>query len=169
MGRVGTGYDMHRLVKGRPLVLGGETIEHHLGLAGHSDADVLLHALCDALLGAACLGDIGLHFPPGDERFRNISSLSLLKTVRDMLKEERLKVVNIDAVVIAEAPKLAPHTEAMRDNIARVLDVPRTSVSIKATTTEGLGPCGREEGIAAQVVVMLEKKPPLGPSGQETE
>ncbi len=169
MSRIGVGYDLHRLIKGRPLVLGGETIEHHLGLAGHSDADVLLHALCDALLGAACLGDIGLHFPPGEERFRNISSLVLLKEVRDKLERERWQVVNTDAVITAEAPKLAPHIEAMRDNIARVLEVPRTVVSIKATTTEGLGPCGREEGIAAQAVVLLDKKPPLGPSGQETE
>lgn len=169
MNRVGIGYDLHRLVKGRPLVLGGVKIDHHLGLEGHSDADVLLHALCDALLGAAGLGDIGLHFPPGDERYRNISSLVLLRKVLKKLQQERWSVVNADAVIVAEAPRLTPHIEAMRQNIAEVLAVPRGAVSVKATTTEALGVCGRQEGIAAQAVVMLAKLDPPGPAGREAE
>lgn len=169
MDRVGIGYDLHRLVEGRSLILGGVKIDYRLGLEGHSDADVLLHALSDALLGAACLGDIGFHFPPGEERYRDISSLALLGEVRKKLERERWKVANADTVVIAEAPKLARHIEAMRENIAEALGVPRGVVSIKATTTEGLGVCGREEGIAAQAVVMLKKQTPPGPTGQEAE
>ncbi len=169
MNRVGIGYDLHRLVEGRPLVLGGVEIGHHLGLEGHSDADVLLHALSDALLGAACLGDIGFHFPPGEERYRDISSLVLLRQVREKLERDRWKVVNADTVIIAEAPRLAPHIEAMRENIAEALDVPRGAVSVKATTTEGLGICGREEAVAAQAVALLEKQAPPGPTGQEAE
>lgn len=158
MNRVGIGYDLHRLVAERPLVLGGVKIDHHLGLDGHSDADVLLHALSDALLGAAGLGDIGFHFPPDDQRYRNISSLVLLKAVKEKLDRKRWRLVNADAVLIAQSPRLAPHVGAMRDNIAAALAVSRDLVSIKATTTEGLGVCGREEGIAAQAVVMLEKE-----------
>jgi len=169
MNRVGIGYDLHRLVRGRALVLGGVEIEHHLGLEGHSDADVLLHALADALLGAACLGDIGYHFPPGVERYRDISSLVLLEQVREKLERERWQVVNADAVVIAEAPRLAPYIEKMRENIAAALDVPRGVISVKATTTEGLGVCGREEAVAAQAVVSLTKQAPPGPTGQEAE
>ncbi len=167
--RVGIGYDLHRLVEGKPLVLGGVRIEHHLGLDGHSDADVLLHALSDALLGAACLGDIGFHFPPGDECYRDISSLVLLRQVREKLERERWKVANADAVVIAEAPRLARYIEAMRENIAEALAVSRGVISVKATTTEGLGVCGREEAIAAQAVVSLKKQAPPGPTGQEAE
>ncbi len=169
MNRVGIGYDLHRLVKGRSLVLGGVNIEHHLGLEGHSDADVLLHALSDALLGAACLGDIGFHFPPGDDQYRNISSLVLLRKVREKLEQERWSIVNADTVIVAELPRLAPHIEAMRENIAEALAVPRGAVSIKATTAEGLGACGRQEGIAAQAVVLLAKLAPPGPSSQEAE
>jgi len=169
MNRVGTGYDLHRLVEGRKLVLGGVEIDHRLGLEGHSDADVLLHALADALLGAACLGDIGFHFPPSDDRYRDISSLVLLRQVREKLERDRWKVVNVDTVIIAEAPKLAPHLETMRENIAAALAVQRGAISVKATTTEGLGSCGREEAVVAQAVVMLEKQAPPGPTGQEAE
>ncbi len=169
MNRVGIGYDLHRLVEDRALVLGGVEIDHPLGLEGHSDADVLLHALADALLGAACLGDIGFHFPPGDEHYRDISSLVLLKQVREKLELNRWKVVNADTVIIAEAPRMAPHIEAMRENIADALAVPRGAISVKATTTEGFGICGREEAIAAEAVVLLEKQAPPGPTGQEAE
>ncbi|HSW35117.1 MAG TPA: 2-C-methyl-D-erythritol 2,4-cyclodiphosphate synthase [Candidatus Limnocylindrales bacterium] len=156
MNRVGIGYDLHRLVEGRALILGGVQIEHTRGLEGHSDADVLLHALMDAMLGAAGLRDIGFYFPPGDEQYRNISSLALLHDVKRIVERERWKLVNADAVIVAEAPLLAPHIEAMRANIAGVFAVTRDVVSVKATTTEQLGVCGREEGIAATVVVLLE-------------
>ncbi len=167
MNRVGIGYDLHRLVENRPLMLGGVEIMHHLGLEGHSDADVLLHALCDALLGAAGLGDIGYHFPSGDEGYRNISSLVLLKEVKNKLDREGWKPGNVDAVIIAQAPSMAPHIEAMREKIASVLNLSRCQVSVKATTTERLGVCGREEGIAAEAVVLLEKLEPPGPAGHE--
>ncbi len=158
MNRVGIGFDLHQLVAKRPLVLGGVKIDHHLGLKGHSDADVLLHALSDALLGAAGLGDIGFHFPPGDQRYLDISSLVLLGEVKKKLDRKGFKVINADTVIIAETPLLAPHIGAMRENIAAVLAVSGDLVSVKATTTEGLGICGREEGIAAQAVVMLKKE-----------
>ncbi len=167
MNRVGTGYDLHRLVVGRPLVLGGVVIEHHLGLEGHSDADVLLHALADALLGAVALGDIGRYFPPGDEQYRGISSLILLARVREMLEEIGWKVINADCVIIAEEPKLAPYIDQMCQKIAAVLLVPQCRISVKATTTEGLGVCGREEAIAAQAVVLLEKEERSCPTGKE--
>ena len=167
MNRVGTGYDLHRLAAGRPLILGGVAIEHHLGLEGHSDADVLLHALADALLGAVALGDIGRYFPSGDEQYRGISSLILLARVREMLEEIGWKVINADCVVIAEEPKLAPYIDQMCQKIAAVLVVPRCRISVKATTTEGLGVCGREEAIAAQAVVLLEKEERHCPTGKE--
>ena len=167
MNRVGTGYDLHRLVVGRPLVLGGVVIDHHLGLDGHSDAVVLLHALADALLGAAALGDIGRHFPPGDEQYRGISSLILLDRVREMLEEIGWKVINADCVIIAEEPKLAPYIDQMREKIAAVLAVPSCRISIKATTTEGLGVCGRKEAIAAQAVVLLEREERPCPTGHD--
>lgn len=157
MYRVGTGFDVHRLVPGRALVLGGVSIEYHLGLDGHSDADVLIHALMDALLGAAGLRDIGYYFPPGDARYLNISSIDLLAMVRDRLEGNRWCLVNADTTVIAEEPRLANHLEQMRGNMARVLDVTSDRVTVKATTTEKLGFCGRGEGIAAQAVVLLEK------------
>ncbi len=169
MNRVGIGFDLHRLAQNRPLVLGGVKIEHPLGLDGHSDADVLIHALIDALLGAAGLHDIGFHFPPVEERYRCISSLVLLGEVKKMLDRDHWKLGNADAVVIAEAPLLAPYVEAMCENIAAALGVARCLVSVKATTTEGLGVCGRQEGIAAQVVVMLEKIAHPGPAGHEAE
>lgn len=158
MYRVGTGYDLHRLVENHPLILGGERLPFHRGLEGHSDADVLLHAIMDALLGAASLGDIGHHFPPGEERFRLISSMVLLEKVKSLLDAARYTVINIDAVVIAEEPKLAPHIGAMKENISAMLEIDLEAVSIKATTTEGVGDCGRGEAIAAQAVVLLQRK-----------
>lgn len=169
MNRIGIGYDLHRLVENDHLILGGVKIEYDFGLEGHSDADVLVHALIDALLGAAALGDIGQHFPHTDERLRGIDSLELLKRVNVMLAGERCQLANADMVVIAEKPKLAPYIDQMRINLARVLDVPLNRISVKATTTEGLGVCGREEGIAAQAVVMLEKCAPPGPAGHEAK
>ncbi len=147
--RTGTGYDIHRLVAGRPLVLGGAEIPSELGLDGHSDADALLHAVMDALLGALALGDIGWHFPPGDERFRGASSLNLLAEVMRLVRAAGAQVVNIDAMVIAERPKLAPHIPLMRERIAAAAGVDAGRISIKATTNERLGSLGRGEGIAA--------------------
>lgn len=167
MNRIGTGFDLHRLVAGRPLILGGVKIAHHLGLDGHSDADVLLHALADALLGAAALGDIGRHFPPGDERYRGLSSIVLLNEVNRMLQEKGWKVVNADLVVIAEEPHLAPYNEQICESISGALNIPRCRISVKATTTEGLGVCGRREAIAAQAVVLLEKEEKPCPAGHE--
>ena len=155
--RVGQGYDVHRLVPGKPLILGGITIPHSAGLEGHSDADVLTHAIIDALLGAAAAGDIGRHFPDDEECYRGISSLLLLGRVRNLLDERGMRVVNIDAVVMAQEPKLAPHIDAIREKLAETLKVPVESVSVKATTTEGLGFTGRSEGVAAQALAQVEK------------
>ncbi len=154
--RVGTGYDVHRLVEGRPCILGGVEIPFEKGLLGHSDADVLLHAIMDALLGAAALGDIGRHFPDSDPAYAGISSLKLLEKVGGLLKEAGYRPVNIDATVICEKPKVAPHIEAMRENIAKALDMDISAINIKGTTTEQLGFTGRGEGIAAQAVSMIE-------------
>lgn len=156
--RIGTGYDVHRLTAGRPLILGGVTIPHPLGLDGHSDADVLVHAVMDALLGAAALGDIGKLFPDTDERYRGCSSLWLLEQVGEALRQAGYRVGNIDATVVAQRPKLAPHLAAMRENIARTLGIPAGDVSVKATTEEHLGFTGREEGIAAQAVCLILSK-----------
>ena len=153
--RVGIGYDVHRLVAGRKLVIGGVEIPHSHGLLGHSDADVLLHAICDALLGAAALGDLGEHFPDSDPRFKGISSLDLLSQVVKLLRSKGLKVGNVDAVVIAEEPKLVPFREAMKKNIARVLGANLDEINLKATTEEGLGFTGKKEGIAAWAVASL--------------
>ena len=153
--RVGIGLDFHRFVKGRKLVLGGIEIPFASGLAGHSDADVLLHAICDALLGAAALGDIGRHFPDTDAQFKDISSLKLLGAVKQKLQGKKLRPHNIDSVVIAEVPTLAPFIPAMVREIARILELPSDRVSIKATTAEKMGALGRREGIAAQAVVTL--------------
>lgn len=153
--RVGMGYDVHRLVEGRKLILGGVEIPFAMGLLGHSDADVLLHAVKDALLGAAGLGDIGRHFPDTDQEYRGISSLILLKKVGDMLKERGYLTNNIDAVVVAERPKLAPYIKEMQVNIAKVLEIPVDRVNVKATTTEGLGFTGIGQGIAAHAVVTV--------------
>jgi 2-C-methyl-D-erythritol 2,4-cyclodiphosphate synthase len=154
--RAGIGYDVHARVAGRPLVLGGVRFESPWGLAGHSDADVLLHAIGDALLGALALGDLGDHFPPGDPRWKDASSLDLLARIAALLEARGARVVNVDAMVVAEAPRLAPARAAMRDNIARALGIEMARVSVKATTPEGLGALGRGEGIAAWAVAMVE-------------
>lgn len=155
--RVGTGYDVHRLVKGRRLILGGIEIPYSRGLLGHSDADVLLHAICDALLGAAALGDIGQHFPDSSQEFKDIDSCILLRRVGNMLQEHGWRIENIDSTLIAQAPKLAAYIPAMSINIADILQVEPGQVNVKATTTEGLGWEGQGEGIAAQVVVLIKK------------
>ncbi|HKA44875.1 MAG TPA: 2-C-methyl-D-erythritol 2,4-cyclodiphosphate synthase [Burkholderiales bacterium] len=153
--RIGQGFDAHALVAGRKLIVGGVEIPHEKGLAGHSDADVLIHAVCDALLGAAGLGDIGQHFPDSDARYKDISSRKLLVEVRKLLHEGRLRIVNVDATVIAQAPRMAPHIAAMRANLSNDLGVPEQAVNIKAKTTERLGFVGRGEGIAAEAVALL--------------
>lgn len=154
--RIGHGYDVHRLVENRPLIIGGATIDWHLGLAGHSDADVLLHAVCDACLGAAGQGDIGRHFPPADARWRGADSRAFVRRIRQMLAAENWRVVNLDCTLVAQRPSLAPHIPQMRANISGDLLVDAGLVNIKATTTDGLGFCGREQGIAAHVVALLE-------------
>jgi len=153
--RIGQGFDAHALVTGRKLVIGGVEIPHETGLAGHSDADVLIHALCDALLGAAGLGDIGAHFPDGDARYKDIDSRKLLREVAQLLKRKKLRVINVDATIIAQAPKMAPHISAMRANLASDLGIAADAVNIKAKTTERLGFVGRGEGIAADAVALL--------------
>jgi 2-C-methyl-D-erythritol 2,4-cyclodiphosphate synthase len=157
--RTGIGFDFHRLVAGRPLVLGGVAIPWERGLLGHSDADALVHAVCDALLGAASLGDIGLHFPDTDPRFQGVCSLTLLEACRRLLAERDLRVVNVDAVILAEAPKMAPYRKPMQANIARSLSISPEAVNIKATTTEGCGMIGRSEGIGAMAAVLIEPVP----------
>jgi 2-C-methyl-D-erythritol 2,4-cyclodiphosphate synthase len=154
--RAGIGYDIHRRAPGRKLVLGGVPFAEGWGLEGHSDADVLLHAVGDALLGAVSLGDLGVHFPPGDPRWKDASSLELLRRIRDLLGARGARIVNVDATVVAEAPKLGPERRAMCENIARALGLDAASVSVKATTNEGLGAVGRGEGIAAWAVAMVE-------------
>jgi len=158
--RIGHGYDVHALVAGRRLVLGGVDIPHTKGLLGHSDADVLIHAICDACLGAAALGDLGRHFPDSDPRYKGIDSRKLLRTVRAKIEESGWLVSNLDSTIVAQAPRFAPHIPAMVANIAADLGIAESQVNVKATTTERLGFAGREEGIAAYAVVLLEKKPP---------
>ncbi len=153
--RVGTGYDVHRLAEGRELILGGVSIPHEKGLDGHSDADVLVHAIMDALLGAAALGDIGKHFPDTDEAYAGISSMKLLAQVGALLQQEGYVVGNIDATVIAQRPKLRPYIRQMEENIAKTLGISKSQVNIKATTEEHLGFTGRQEGISAQAVCLL--------------
>ncbi|MCM1122899.1 MAG: 2-C-methyl-D-erythritol 2,4-cyclodiphosphate synthase [Eubacterium sp.] len=153
--RIGMGYDVHRLIEGRKLILGGVEIPYEKGLLGHSDADVLLHAIMDALLGAAALGDIGKHFPDTDSAYKGISSIELLKRVGKLLEENRFLIENIDATIIAQAPKMRPHIDRMRENIAAVLDIETEQVNVKATTEEGLGFTGTGEGISAQAICML--------------
>lgn len=153
--RIGQGYDVHRLVEGRKLIIGGVEIPHSVGLLGHSDADVLLHAIADALLGAAALGDIGLHFPDTDPAYKGISSLKLLSHVKDLLQTNGYTVSNVDSTVIAQAPKLMPHIPAMRENIASALGIPVSCVSVKATTEEHLGFTGEKLGIAAQAIALI--------------
>jgi 2-C-methyl-D-erythritol 2,4-cyclodiphosphate synthase len=154
--RCGIGYDVHRLVDGRKLILGGVELAHERGLEGHSDADVLSHAIADALLGAIGAGDIGQHFPNTDESIRGIASIDILRRVASILAEKKTRPINLDATLIAEAPKIAPHISAMRKRIANAIGVSESSVSIKATTNEGLGTIGRGEGIAAMAVATVE-------------
>ena len=156
MTRCGIGYDVHRLAKGRKLILGGVEIAHSHGLEGHSDADVLSHAIADALLGAIGAGDIGQHFPNTDESIRGISSIEILKRVTELLTDKRARVLNVDVTLIAEAPKITPHVPAMRQKIATAIGTSESNVSVKATTNEKLGPVGRGEGMAAIAIATIE-------------
>lgn len=155
--RIGIGYDVHQLVSDRDLILGGVRIDHEKGLLGHSDADVLVHSLMDAMLGAMAEGDIGKHFPDTDQSYKGISSLLLLDRVKALMHSKGYRLVNADCVIAAQRPKLAPHIDMMRENIARVLETSPDNIGIKATTTEWLGFQGREEGISAQAVCLIEK------------
>lgn len=155
--RVGQGYDVHRLTGGRKLILGGVEVPHELGLDGHSDADVLLHAIIDAILGAAALGDIGSNFPPGDEEYRGISSLELLRRTYELAGAQGYALANLDSTIVAQKPKLAPYIQGMRENIADTLEADISRVSVKATTEEGLGFTGTGEGISAHAVCLLER------------
>ena len=153
--RIGNGYDIHQLVEGRPLILGGVTIPHTLGLLGHSDADVLTHAIMDALLGALGMGDIGHYFPPSDPKWKGADSIMLLEQVLEIIQSQGWKIGNIDSTIVAERPKLKPHLKSMRSVLAKTLATEIDQISIKATTNEKLGPVGREEGICAYAVVLL--------------
>ena len=157
---IGNGYDIHRLVKGRDLIIGGEKLSHpnNLGLYGHSDADVLVHSIMDAMLGALSLGDIGKYFPPSDEKWKNSDSLALLSKVFELIKNKGWLINNIDSVIVAERPKIMPHIKLMKKNISEILNIDENLIGIKATTNEKLGPEGREEGISCHSVVLLEKK-----------
>ena len=157
--RVGTGFDVHQFIYGRKLILGGVEIPHDKGLDGHSDADVLLHAITDAILGAIAAGDIGHHFPPSDEKWRNCDSLVFLQAAAGLAKKKGYAVSNVDAVILAERPKILPHVESMTLRISKALSIPQDCVSIKATTMETMGFVGREEGIAATAVALLERLP----------
>lgn len=157
MYRIGQGYDLHRLTEGRKLILGGVEIPHKTGLLGHSDADVLVHAIMDALLGALALGDIGKHFPPSDPQYKGISSILLLEHVKGLIEKHGYAVVNIDSTIVAEQPKMLPHIEAMCANIAQALGVEAEKVSVKATTTEKLAPEGKELAISSQAICLLQK------------
>lgn len=157
MFRIGNGYDVHRLVKGRRLILGGVEIPHATGLDGNSDADALLHAICDAILGACGAGDLGQHFPDSDSEWKDVSSLLLLKNVGEICGKNHFRVINIDAVIVAQKPRLAPFVGQMKTNIATSLYIPFEQVNVKATTTENLGFTGREEGIEAYAVALVQK------------
>ena len=154
--RIGYGFDVHALQEGRPFVLGGVEIPSSFGPLGHSDADVLIHAICDALLGAAALGDIGMHFPDNSSEFKNIDSKILLQRVVNLLKEKNYAIVNIDSTVILEKPKIAPHITAMRETLSKVMGIPVDDISIKATTNEKMGFIGRQEGVSAHAVALIE-------------
>ena len=156
--RIGLGYDVHKLVEGRPLIMGGVNIPHEKGLLGHSDADVLIHAIMDGMLGALALGDIGKHFPDTDEEYKGADSMKLLKCVNDKKKKKGYVVNNIDSIIIAQSPKMAPHIQSMRKNIADVLNTSIDNISVKATTEEGLGFTGTKQGISAQSICLLNKK-----------
>ena len=155
--RIGNGYDIHRLIQDRPLILGGIEIPHSLGLLGHSDADVLTHAIMDAMLGALSLGDIGHYFPPSDPQWKGANSLVLLEQVHKLISDQGWSISNLDSTIVAEKPKLKPHLKAMRDRLGEILNLSSDRVSIKATTNEKLGPVGQEEGICAYAVVLLMK------------
>jgi 2-C-methyl-D-erythritol 2,4-cyclodiphosphate synthase len=156
--RIGNGYDIHQLVRDRPLILGGVEIPHEFGLLGHSDADVLTHAIMDAMLGALSLGDIGHYFPPSDPQWAGADSLQLLAQVNQLIRDKGWIIGNLDSVIVAERPKLKPHLQAMRDRLATVLEISANQIGIKATTNEKLGPTGREEGISAYAVVLLQEE-----------
>ena len=156
--RIGLGYDVHKLVEGRPLIMGGVNIPHEKGLLGHSDADVLIHAIMDGMLGALALGDIGKHFPDTDEEYKGADSMKLLKCVNDLINEKGYVVNNTDSIIIAQSPKMAPHIQSMRKNIADVLNTSIDNISVKATTEEGLGFTGTKQGISAQSICLLNKK-----------
>ena len=158
MYRIGNGYDVHRLIKGRKLILGGVDIPHGLGLDGHSDADVLCHALCDSLLGASGAGDLGKHFPDTEKKWKGISSLILLEKSGELVSKRGFQISNIDTTIVAQQPKIGPHIESMTTNISETLKIDPTQINIKATTTERLGFAGREEGIAAYAVALLQTK-----------
>ena len=158
MYRIGNGYDVHRLIKGRKLILGGVDIPHGLGLDGHSDADVLCHALCDSLLGASGAGDLGKHFPDTEKKWKGISSLILLEKSGELVAKRGFQISNIDTTIVAQQPKIGPHIESMTTNISETLKIDPTQINIKATTTERLGFAGREEGIAAYAVTLLQTK-----------
>ena len=155
--RIGTGYDVHAFCAGNKLTLGGINIPFHKAFAAHSDGDVLIHAICDALLGALALGDIGQHFPPDDEKWKGCNSEVFLKQVHQMIIDKAYKINNLDSTIICEKPKIKPHIDAMQKNLSRILNIQTSQISIKATTTEKLGFCGREEGIAVQSVCLLTK------------
>ena len=156
--RIGLGYDVHKLIEGRPLIMGGVNIPHEKGLLGYSDADVLIHAIMDGMLGALALGDIGKHFPDTDEEYKGADSMKLLKCVNELINEKGYVVNNIDSIIIAQAPKMAPHIQSMRKNIADVLNTSIDNISVKATTEEGLGFTGTKQGISAQSICLLNKK-----------
>ncbi len=156
--RIGIGYDVHQLVTGRKLVLGGVDIPFEKGLFGHSDADVLIHAVCDALLGAAGLGDIGLHFPDTDPEYKDISSIKILVKTYELVSSKNYKIINLDSTIIADAPKISPYREAMQKNIARIIEIEPECVNVKATTLEGLGMIGKGEGIGAMCVVLIQSR-----------
>lgn len=156
--RIGLGYDVHKLVEGRPLIIGGVNVPHEKGLLGHSDADVLIHAIMDGMLGALALGDIGKHFPDTDDKYKGSDSMKLLKCVNDLINEKGYEINNIDSIIIAQSPKMAPHIEQMRKNIAEILNTDIDNISVKATTEEGLGFTGTKQGISAQSICLLTKK-----------
>ena len=157
MFRIGIGFDAHRLAKGRPLIIGGVKIPYDLGLSGHSDADVLIHAIIDAILGALAMGDIGTHFPDNDPAYKDIDSTILLRKVMELVKKEGYRINNLDNTIVAEMPKLAPHIPGMKERLSNVLEILPGQINIKATTTEGMGFCGRGEGISAISIVSLVK------------
>lgn len=156
--RIGMGYDVHKLVENRKLIMGGVEIPHEVGLLGHSDADVVVHAIMDALLGAAALGDIGKHFPDTDPAYKGISSIKLLEHVGKLLQDEKIQIHNVDATIIAQAPKMAPHIMKMRENIAQALKIEIDQINVKATTEEGLGFTGAKQGIASQAIALVNKE-----------